>query len=77
MVVDPEEAPARTALVVQARDGFVHLFLPPVEKLEKFVELIRLIERVAARTGTPVILEGYGPPPDARIKTLMVTPDPG
>ncbi len=77
VVVDPEEAPARTAVVVQARDGFVHLFLPPLEKLEKFVELTRLIERVAARGRTRVILEGYGPPPDPRIKTLMVTPDPG
>ncbi|HEY5822128.1 MAG TPA: transglutaminase family protein [Propionibacteriaceae bacterium] len=77
VVVDPDEAPARTALAIEARDGYVHLFLPPVEKLEKFVELIRLIERVAAETETKIILEGYGPPPDARIKTLMVTPDPG
>ena len=52
VVVDPEEAPARTALVVQPRDGFVYVFLPPLERLEKFVELIRLIERAAAETGT-------------------------
>jgi uncharacterized protein (DUF2126 family)/transglutaminase-like putative cysteine protease len=77
VVVDPQDAPARTALVVQARDGFVHVFLPPLEKLEKFVELVRLIDRTAARAGTAVILEGYGPPPDPRIKTLLITPDPG
>jgi uncharacterized protein (DUF2126 family) len=28
VVVDPDETPARTALVVQARDGIVHLYLP-------------------------------------------------
>ncbi len=77
VVVDPEEAPTRTAVVVEARDDRVYLFLPPLERLEKFVELTRLIERAAAETGTKVILEGYGPPPDARIKVLMVTPDPG
>ncbi|HEY6812551.1 MAG TPA: transglutaminase family protein, partial [Propionibacteriaceae bacterium] len=77
VVVDPKEAPARTALVVQARDGFVHVFLPPLEKLEKFLELVRLVDRAATETGTSLVLEGYGPPPDARIKTLLITPDPG
>jgi uncharacterized protein (DUF2126 family)/transglutaminase-like putative cysteine protease len=77
VVVDPKEAPARTAVVVQARDGFVHVFLPPCEKLDKFVELVKLLDKVASATGTPLILEGYGPPPDPRINVLMVTPDPG
>jgi len=77
VVVDPKEAPTRTALVLQARDGFVYVFLPPVEKLEKFHELVRLIDRAATETGITLILEGYGPPPDARIKTLLITPDPG
>ena len=77
VVVDPREAPARTALVVQARDGFVHVFLPPLEKLEKFIELVRLIDRAATQLHIAVILEGYGPPPDSRIKTLLITPDPG
>jgi uncharacterized protein (DUF2126 family)/transglutaminase-like putative cysteine protease len=77
VVTDPDETPSRSALVTQARDGFVHVFLPPVEKLEKFVELVRLIDRVSTRSGVSVVVEGYGPPPDARIKVLMVTPDPG
>ncbi len=77
VVVDPLEAPTRTAVVVQARDGFVHVFLPPLEKLEQFCQLIRLLERVGRATQTPVILEGYGPPNDPRLRTLMVTPDPG
>ncbi|MFL6043523.1 MAG: DUF2126 domain-containing protein [Propionibacteriaceae bacterium] len=77
VVVDPRDAPARTALVVQARDGFVYVFLPPLVRLEKFIELVRLVDRAATQTGTAVILEGYGPPPDPRIKTLLITPDPG
>jgi uncharacterized protein (DUF2126 family)/transglutaminase-like putative cysteine protease len=77
VVVDPHDAPARTALVVQARDGFVHVFLPPLEKLTKFLELVRLVDRAATHTDIAVILEGYGPPPDPRIKTLSITPDPG
>jgi uncharacterized protein (DUF2126 family)/transglutaminase-like putative cysteine protease len=76
-VVDPKQAPARTALVVQARNGFVHVFLPPLERLEKFLELVRLIDHAATETGSTLILEGYGPPPDSRIKTLSITPDPG
>jgi uncharacterized protein (DUF2126 family)/transglutaminase-like putative cysteine protease len=76
-VVDPRQAPARTALVVQARDGFVHVFLPPLERLEKFLELVRLIDHAATETDSTLILEGYGPPPDPRIKTLLITPDPG
>ncbi|MET1006883.1 MAG: transglutaminase family protein [Propionibacteriaceae bacterium] len=77
MVVDPKESPARTALVVEARDGNVCIFMPPLEKLDKFVELVKVLDKVAAQTGTPLILEGYGPPPDPRINVLMVTPDPG
>ena len=77
VVVDPDDAPTRTALVVEARGGFVHVFLPPLERLEKFVELVGLVDRAAAQTSTAVVLEGYGPPPDSRIKTLLITPDPG
>jgi uncharacterized protein (DUF2126 family)/transglutaminase-like putative cysteine protease len=77
VLVDPRDAPARTALVVEPRDCFVHVFLPPLERLEKFIELVGLVNRAATRTGTAIILEGYGPPPDSRIKTLLITPDPG
>jgi uncharacterized protein (DUF2126 family)/transglutaminase-like putative cysteine protease len=77
VVVDPHDAPARTALVVEARDSLVHVFLPPLERLEKFIELVSLVDRAATQTGGAVILEGYGPPPDSRIKTLVITPDPG
>ena len=58
---------ARTALVVEARDGFVHVFLPPLEKLEKFAELVGVVDRGASADRDQIVLEGYGPPPDPRI----------
>ncbi|MCW2802643.1 MAG: transglutaminase [Propionibacteriaceae bacterium] len=77
VVTDPSETESRTAVVVEARDGFVYVFLPPLERLEQFIQLVRVLDRVVTELDTPVVLEGYGPPVDPRIKTLMVTPDPG
>jgi uncharacterized protein (DUF2126 family)/transglutaminase-like putative cysteine protease len=77
VVVELHETPSRTALVVEPRDGFVRLFLPPMERGEKYAELAQLLDQVAAETDTAVVLEGYGPPPDPRLVTLCVTPDPG
>ena len=67
----------RTALCTEARLGKVHVFLPPLEYLEHYVELIGLIERTAGELGIPVVIEGYEPPRDARLQKLLVTPDPG
>ena len=63
--------------MVEARDGFVHVFLPPLEKLEKFVELIGLVERAATETRHRSSSRATARRPDPRIKVLMVTPDPG
>ncbi|MGD9660176.1 MAG: DUF2126 domain-containing protein [Porticoccaceae bacterium] len=71
------KAVVRTALCVEARQGKVHLFLPPMEYLEHYVHLIGLIEQVAEELKTPVVIEGYEPPKDSRIQKLLVTPDPG
>ncbi|HEY1133038.1 MAG TPA: transglutaminase family protein [Nocardioides sp.] len=68
---------ATTALAVEARGGHVHVFLPPTQRLEEYTDLLYLVERAARDTGVPVVLEGYGPPPDARLTQLVVTPDPG
>ncbi|MFT4287143.1 DUF2126 domain-containing protein [Nocardioides sp.] len=73
-IVDPEGA-ATTALAIEARDGRVHVFLPPVDRLEDYAALLHAIEQ--ATDGSPIVLEGYGPPPDPRLTQLVVTPDPG
>lgn len=67
----------RTALAVEPRDGRLCVFLPPLEDATAFVELISVIEGVAGGMGLPIHVEGYPPPPDARLNVIKVTPDPG
>jgi uncharacterized protein (DUF2126 family)/transglutaminase-like putative cysteine protease len=81
-VCDPEGAPT-TALAFEVRPGgpdappVLHVFLPPTERLEDYADLLHVVERAVVTVGTPVVLEGYGPPPDPRLTQLSVTPDPG
>ncbi|MCD4523907.1 DUF2126 domain-containing protein [Nocardioides sp. cx-173] len=75
-VVGPEGVPT-TALAFEAREGVVHVFLPPTERLEDYADLLRLVEVATRKVGCPIVLEGYGPPPDSRLTQLVVTPDPG
>ncbi len=67
----------RTALCAEVRNGRVHLFLPPLTHAEDFVALVTAIEQAATTAGTAVVLEGYGPPTDPRLATIVVAPDPG
>ena len=67
----------RTALCVEPRNGRLHVFMPPVEKTEDYLDLIAGIETIVTEMGTPVIIEGETPPRDPRLNKLAVTPDPG
>jgi uncharacterized protein (DUF2126 family)/transglutaminase-like putative cysteine protease len=77
--VQGESAPwiIRTALCVEPRDGRLHVFMPPVERTEDYLNLIAGIETAVTELGTPVIIEGETPPRDPRLNKLAVTPDPG
>jgi len=68
---------APTAVAVEVRNGNVCVFLPPLENADDAVELLAVIEAVAAEHDVPVVIEGYALPRDPRLNTLIVTPDPG
>ncbi|REW35791.1 transglutaminase, partial [Mycobacterium tuberculosis] len=61
VVEDPETAPT-TALVAEVRGGLVHIFLPPTDALEHFIDLVARVEAAATTANCPVVIEGYGPP---------------
>ena len=83
----------RTALIVEVRDprrangpkaeaqgsasGVLYVFMPPLERLEDYLALLAAVEATAAAQGVKIVLEGYPPPRDPRLKILQVTPDPG
>ncbi|MGI9176628.1 MAG: DUF2126 domain-containing protein [Pirellulales bacterium] len=80
----------RTAVVAELRGGRLHVFLPPVEEAgedrdpraagtagDDWFDLVAAVERVAIERDVAVVLEGYPPPHDPRVRRLQVTPDPG
>ena len=67
----------RSALCVEPRDGVLHVFMPPIERLEPYLQLVAKIELTAAELGLAIRIEGYPPPSDPRIQRIQVTPDPG
>ncbi len=67
----------RTALCVQAREGRLYVFMPPASRIEDYLALVAAVERAAESLGLTVVIEGYPPPRDPRVKVLQVTPDPG
>lgn len=67
----------RTAFCIEPRDGKLYIFMPPVERLDDYVELLYVIEETARELQYPVVIEGYVPPNDYRVQKILVTPDPG
>ena len=67
----------RTAMSIEIRDGILCAFMPPVEKLEDYLELVTAVEATAEEMQMQVHVEGYPPPFDPRVEVIKVTPDPG
>ena len=76
--LQPEiDGAVRTALTTEVRDGVIHVFMPPVETVEDYLDLLAAVEETAIDLGVQVQIEGYTPPADSRLNVIRVAPDPG
>ncbi len=67
----------RIALCIEVRQEQLRIFLPPFTDLEHYLTVVAAIERTAEALETPVMIEGYEPPSDWRLRKFALTPDPG
>ena len=78
---DPRRANGPVAFNDAAKDtvlkGVMYVFMPPLARLEDYLNLLQAIELTAEQLKVQIILEGYPPPRDPRLRLLQVTPDPG
>jgi uncharacterized protein (DUF2126 family) len=74
---DPRRANGPKAEAVGSATGVLYIFMPPLQHLEDYLDLLAAIEATASELGMKIVLEGYPPPRDPRLKMLQVTPDPG
>ena len=78
-VRDPRRmsGPKAEAAAKADKRGVIYVFMPPLEALEDYLELLAAVEATATELKMKIVLEGYPPPRDPRLKILQVTPDPG
>ncbi|MDA7416374.1 transglutaminase family protein [Xenophilus arseniciresistens] len=74
---DPRRANGPAAEKVGTASGILYVFMPPLAFLEDYLDLLAAVEATAEETQMQIVLEGYPPPRDSRLKLLAVTPDPG
>ncbi|QFZ86470.1 IMP dehydrogenase [Variovorax paradoxus] len=76
-VRDPRRANGPAAEKKGSASGVLYVFMPPLARLEDYLDLVAAIEATAKQLGVRIVMEGYPPPRDPRLKMLAVTPDPG
>ena len=74
---DPRRSNGPKAEMVGSKSGVLYVFMPPLARLEDYLDLLAAVEATARQLAVKVVLEGYPPPRDVRLKLLAVTPDPG
>jgi uncharacterized protein (DUF2126 family) len=67
----------RTAISVEPRDGRLCVFMPPVEALEDYLELVAAAENAAQGDRPSRAYRRLRPPQDPRLNVIRVAPDPG
>ena len=60
--LDKKSKLIKTAMCVEPRNGTLHVFMPPTERLEDYLDLVTAVEETAKTMDTPIVLEGYLPP---------------
>ena len=75
-ITDPIKA-IKSTLCVEVKDGNLYLFMPPIEDVNAFLDLLYSVEKTAIELEIPIIIEGYQAPYSKDILKLAVTPDPG
>ncbi len=73
----PIEEAIPFALCVEVRNGTIYVFMPPTERLEQYLEILGAVEETALELNMPILIEGYKPGSDPRIRSFSITPDPG
>ena len=76
-VRDPRRANGPVSDKVGKASAVLYVFMPPLERLEDYLDLVVAIEATARDLKMQIVMEGYPPPRDPRLKALSVTPDPG
>jgi len=74
---DDDQKIVHTALCIEPRNGQLYVFMPPFPRAEQYLDVIQVLEATAKKCKTRIIIEGYMPPHDPRLKHLQITPDPG
>jgi uncharacterized protein (DUF2126 family) len=73
----PDANVVRTSICAEPRSGIMHIFMPPTQTAEDYLDLTAAVEDIASDMNLPVRIEGYTPPHDPRIRHFKITPDPG
>jgi uncharacterized protein (DUF2126 family)/transglutaminase-like putative cysteine protease len=74
---DPRRSNGPKAEQVGSKSGVLNVFMPPLARVEDYLDLLAAVEATTEQLKMKIVLEGYPPPRDQRLKLLQVTPDPG
>jgi uncharacterized protein (DUF2126 family)/transglutaminase-like putative cysteine protease len=65
------------ALAIEPRAGNLNVFMPPLSELENYLMVLGAVEKTAQCLGVPVLIGGYPPPVDSRLKFIKLAPENG